>query len=401
VRAFRALPFAAALAAAPWTPALALDYQAHGFAAQGYTRSDGNNVFGNSTDAGGATRYYEAGLSGTVSFRPDLLFSAQGTIRDAGETDTGKPRLDFAFLDARFFEGPERHAGLRIGRVKNPSGLYNETRDVVFTRPGILLPASVYGDNQNQRSILFSADGVQAYGESAWGANELSFTATAARDRRVPDDEARLTVDLGGTPLTLDFVDFWNARLMDEVDGGRFRFSVSTNSLRGIIHTGPGTDIDGDVNAAVWIASAQYNGPDLTLTAEYGWFPNKVYLTQAGSPVYDYKVTGEGAYAQAEYRLDASWSVLARFDATYLDRRDRSGGACTGGVPPDQGGTPLDKHACYAYDTTGGVSWRSRHFGAWAEYHWIDGTATVQALEDNAAPEPHWWLLMLMVGYRF
>ena len=55
--------------------------------------------------------------------------------------------------------------GIRVGRLKNPFGFYNDTRDVAFTRPGILLPQSIYFDRT--RNLGLSGDSVQIYGEKA------------------------------------------------------------------------------------------------------------------------------------------------------------------------------------------------------------------------------------------
>src|ERR1700726_3577650 len=80
--------------------ASAIDYQIHGYAAQGFVLSSGNNFFGTSTD--GSFDYYEAGLNAELQVRSNLLFAAQGAIRAAGITDTGRPRLDYALMDYRF-----------------------------------------------------------------------------------------------------------------------------------------------------------------------------------------------------------------------------------------------------------------------------------------------------------
>src|SRR5579862_1797261 len=127
--------------------AQAIDYQVHGYAAQGFVLSSGDNFFGHSTN--GSLDYYEAGLNAAVQLQSNLMIAAGGAIRTAGITDSGRPRLDYALLDYRFLPGIksdagfDANAGLRVGKVKNPLSFFNETRDVIFTRPSILLP-SVY-----------------------------------------------------------------------------------------------------------------------------------------------------------------------------------------------------------------------------------------------------------------
>ncbi len=133
-----------------------LQYQIHGFAAQAYAHSDGNNYVGSSLD--GSFEFFELGLNGSVAYGP-LTVSAQGLVRKFGEIDDGQPRLDYGFADYRLFSTMNYNAGIRAGRVKNYYGLYNDSRDVVFTRPGVLLPGSVYFESTGIRALLFSSDG--------------------------------------------------------------------------------------------------------------------------------------------------------------------------------------------------------------------------------------------------
>src|SRR5258706_8697146 len=109
-------------------PAVALEYQAHGYAAQGFVLSSGNNVFGDSTD--GSLSYYEVGLNAEIQVSPRLLLAAQGAVRDAGVTDSGVARLHYALMDYRIVSGAETNAGVGIGSFKNPLVFYNGTCEV-------------------------------------------------------------------------------------------------------------------------------------------------------------------------------------------------------------------------------------------------------------------------------
>src|SRR5688500_7904756 len=195
----------------------AIDYQVHGYAAQGFVLSRHNDVFGDSTD--GSFDYYEAGINAAVQVRPYLSFAAQAAIRDAGISDDGSLRLDYAVADYRLVSEATTQAGLRAGKVKNALGFYNETRDVVFTRPSILLP-SIYSDNQNQRSLIFTAPGAQVYGGTFAGSHELSFSGTVNAERDVRESDERLLIQLS-VPFDLRIGDSWNVQLMDSIDGGR------------------------------------------------------------------------------------------------------------------------------------------------------------------------------------
>jgi hypothetical protein len=397
----RALP--ALIGSLAVSSAQAVDYQVHGYAAQGFVLSSGNNFFGDSTS--GSVDYYEAGLNAEVEVRPNLLFAAQGAIRAAGVTDTGRPRLDYALMDYRFLPGLntdagiDANAGVRIGKVKNPVGFFNETRDVIFTRPSILLP-SVYGDNQNQRDLVFAAPGAQLYGNLIWGEHEFSLTGTASSNRGVTEAEDRLLVTLS-VPFSLRIEDSWNAQLMDSIDGGRWQFGVSTFYGRFILTaalpTVPPEAIYGSIGVSLDVLSARYNAERFSITAEYAINPNKDLVSLGGAIIENVDIIADTGYVQADYRIDSRWGAMARIDASFRNRSDRDGQAYAAANPG------VDPASRYGYDLTVGLHWRyGEHWGIWGEYHLIDGTDNVQALQNPGRQlSDHWSMLMLMAGYKF
>ena len=142
--------------------------QVHGFLSQGYFLTTDNNLFG-SSERGGSLDFTEIGVNASWTPRPNLLLTAQVLSRRAGEAAKNELELDFALLDYAALSTAERRLGIRLGRVRLPFGLYNDTRDVAFTRPSILLPQSIYLDRARELSI--SADGAMFYAEqhSPWG----------------------------------------------------------------------------------------------------------------------------------------------------------------------------------------------------------------------------------------
>jgi hypothetical protein len=371
-------------------PAFAFDYQIHGFATQGFILSDGNNLFGDSTH--GSFEYFEAGVSAAVQLRPDLLISAQGVVRDAGATDTGKPRLDYALLDYRAYSGTESGVGLRLGKVKNPFGLFNDTRDVVFTRPGILMPTSIYNDNLGERSILFSSNGAQLYGNRLLGSHDISFVGTVARNRKFSDSEKRLVLggELPGFDFDLKLKNFWNARVMDELDGGRWRFALSHTDTDLVVNTDPSFATFGRLGVTLDVLSAQFNAETFSLTSEYILYSAKSDFTFGGQTQASTDRL-DGGYIQADYRFNPQWAAMLRYDAYFSDRNNRSGSNCG------------NRYDCFALDATAGVSWRyDEHWGVWGEYHYIDGIATLQPLDNEGrTPVNHWSVFLLMAGYHF
>jgi hypothetical protein len=375
------------------TCAVALDYQVHGYAAQGFVYSDDNNFFGKSSD--GSFDYYEAGLNASVQVHSKLLFAAQGAIRDAGISDDGSLRLDYAVADYRFLEGVRTSLGVRAGKVKNPLGFYNETRDVVFTRPSILMPVG-YSDNQNQRSLVFTAPGAQIYGTQVWGRHELSFTATHSFDHDVRRSDERLLIDLSGLPFDLHIEDSWNAKIMDSIGGGRWQFAVSHFFGRFNLRTPQTVQVAGRFDVGITLFSARFNADKFSITAEYGINPNKDVVTLGGAPYLRTSITADGGYLQGEYRINSSWGAFARAEAQFADRGDRSGREFAAENP----GT--DRYSRRTRAFVVGANWRyGEHWGVWGEYHWINGTSQLQDLENPQPLAKHWSLIMLMAGYKF
>lgn len=376
------------------SPALAIDYQVHGYAAQGFLYSDENNFFGKSSD--GSTDYYEAGLNASIQVHPKLTFAAQAAIRDAGISDDGTLRLDYALADYRFLTTVESSAGVRVGKVKNPVGFYNETRDVIFTRPSILMPG-VYSDNQNQRSLVFTGPGAQLYGSKISGRHEWSLTGTLSDDRNVRRSDERLLINLGALPFDLRLKDSWNAQIMDSIDGGRWQFAVSHFFGRFTLATPETVGLAGKFDVSLTVFSARFNAEKVSVTAEYVRNPNKNRLTAAGIPILQTRVVADRGYLQGEYRFNTSWGAVARLDASFSNMHDRDGREFAAANPG------ADRKSQFTRDLMLGVNWKyGEHWGLWGEYHWIDGTASLQRLENPAGtPEGRWSLLILMAAFRF
>lgn len=146
-------------------------FQVHGFASQGYFLSSENNLYGQSSKPHGTLGLTEAGIN--MSLRPvnNVRLAAQGIYRHAGAMNESA-QIDYALLDWTFLEHEDLRMGLRLGRIKNPFGFYNETRDVAFTRPSITLPSIYY---ERSRNLVLSADGAQLYANNNTPIGSFSF----------------------------------------------------------------------------------------------------------------------------------------------------------------------------------------------------------------------------------
>ncbi|BBI52349.1 hypothetical protein HORIV_47700 [Vreelandella olivaria] len=136
--------------------------QVHGFLSQALIITDDNNFFGHSSRDEGSLEFTEVGLNASLRPHQDVLVAAQVLSRRAGgESSDAEAKLDYGLIDYQMISNQQRNFGVQLGRIKNPFGFYNQTRDVAFTRPSILLPQSIYFDRT--RSMALTGDGVTFY----------------------------------------------------------------------------------------------------------------------------------------------------------------------------------------------------------------------------------------------
>jgi len=375
------------------------DLQIHGFIGQSYIVTSHNDVFGNS-DKGGSFGLTEAGLNASFRPLPKLLVSAQVLSRRAGEGNSGMPRLDFAFLDYRLYSHEANQFGIRVGRLKNPFGFYNDTRDVPFTRPSILLPQSIYFDRT--RNLALSGDSVQIYGDFShpkWGtfSTQLGLLFPIVNDR---DTRASVLEGLGGH-LTREVS--YIGRGIYETNDKRIRLSVSGIWLNAN-YVPTTAEIEkqlssGSLQFSPIYFSAQYNAERWSLTSEFAIrhfaFSGFNNLKLDGTNFY-----GESYYVQGEYRFTPKWEGFVRYDALFTDRSDKSGRQW---VSEDSKRDGLE-HTRYAKDITVGLRWNvTPEFMLRAEYHHVIGTGWLSKL-DNPNPtftNKEWDLFAIQGSYRF
>ncbi len=366
--------------------------QFHGFLSQGFVLTSANRWFGDSEN--GSLDFTEAGLN--FSFRPagPLRLAAQGVYRRSGRLNPNELRLDYALADYTFLSTSRGRLGILLGRVKNPLGLYNETRDVAFTRPTIFLPQSIYFDRT--RNLGLANDGFQFYGEYSTNWGDWFLRAGAGWPNGTKDKEfERLTL---GANFDGEYDPHLSAigRLMYEYQGGMVRLAVTGSLVH--THYQPGSDNpfeDGKVIFKPLIFSAQYNGEKLTLTGEYALRFTK--LKDFGRFFPDTSETAESYYLQASYRILPKVELVGRYDVFFSDRDDTSGRKFS-----ELTGRP--RHTRFARDWTAGIRWDITPW--WmirAEYHNVNGTGWLAVSEngDFSDTQKHWHMFALLTAFRF
>jgi len=385
------LPFLSSL------PPLPHNLQIHGFASQSWLMSsDKNNFFGKSSSDGESFDFREFGLNASMRPVSRLQFSAQMISRTAGKGSPGNIRLDYGFMDYTYFSGEASQLGIRLGRMKTPLGFYNDTRDVPFTRPSILLPQSIYFDRT--RKLAIAADGMHLYGEYRSDFGDLSFQGGVVRPL-VRGDEAEAAVFGRQLPGHLSPEISYTGRVNYDLDGGRIRFAVSGSHLNMGYVPGMVDPVHaGTIRFTPVIFSAQYNAERWSLTTEYALrhleYNNFVAFK-------DMNIWGESYYFQGAYRFTPDWEGFVRYDVYLADRSDPHGTKWVAEQPAQRAGQGFSR---FAKDITVGIRWNvTPEFMLRAEYHNVNGTGWLSTLDNPNRGDlsQRWDLFTILGSYRF
>jgi hypothetical protein len=377
--------------------------QAHGFISQSLVYTSDNNVGGSSDDAL-ASNLRELGANLSWRPTPDWLISGQALARWAGESDRGELRLDYGFVDRTLFANGEDQVGLRAGKIKNPYGFFNTTRDVAHTRPGIIMPQSIYLDRI--RNFLLSAPGVAAYGNHAGDKVEASWSLGAVRFDADDADLERLFL-LDDRPGKLASDTSWLGQVMTEIDGGRWRIGLTLGEVN--MHFDPSAAMAsqpaflqlarGRNRLTPYVLSLEHNAEKYSLTGEYSQVRHES-RDYASSPLNILAIglqkpnTIEAWYLQATYRPSPDWRIYLRRDEIYLDKEDKEGTRNPNPLYP--------AYATFSKDWTVGARYDLNAWSFSAEYHKVDGTLWLSPLDTPLPSQKERWnMLLLQAAWRF
>ncbi|MEC9483854.1 MAG: hypothetical protein UMU75_11150 [Halomonas sp.] len=366
--------------------------QVHGFLSQAWVVSEGNDFFASSSEDNGSFKYREMGVNASLRPQRDILVAAQVLSRELGDyADDATPVLDYGIVDYQMISSDERRLGLQAGRFKNPFGFYNQTRDIAFTRPSILLPQSLYFERT--RSLALAADGVAVYGEERLGSGVLRAQLGAGIPQT--DDDLVDSLGLGRDPGELDGEASFIGQILYEHDGGRIIAALSTANVNAHFDSSLGGPGDADFHFQPWILSLQYNEEHWSLTTEYAL--RSLSLQGFDNQRRDFDFTGESWYLQYTRRFLDDWQWLLRYDVLTNDRKDRWGERFeSAGYGP--------AYSRYAKDWTTGLQWRvSPRVLVAAEYHLVEGTGWLPLINGEREPDrdKYWSLWLMQASFRF
>jgi len=357
-------------------------FQLHGFLEQAAVYTSDNNLHGSSND-GISTAYNEAGINAAWKPVSSFRLAGQLTARNDGNSDNGEIRNDYFNLDWQFLARDAWNLGWRYGRVRNSLGLYNDTRDVAHTRPGVTLPSVIY--LEQVRDVFMSRDGYAVYGDYYTPLGAFSFDGGSGK-LSVDDNIASeaLLMKLDGVDTHGAHTDQFQVRWDNPSNDWRLAYSYMRFATD-LYYRG-----DGDFALTMNLLSMQYTAEFWQLTAEYLRFTYDVNFLQQVK-----RYPGEVAWAQFTYFLSPSWQVFARYEDAAFDRDHRNGSSM------EELGFP--RHVGYRRDAGLGVRWDiDQHWMVAAEAHYLEGVLGI-SVTDNTFLEtaPYWNMAIFEVGFRF
>lgn len=144
--------------------------QIHGFATQGLLYSSNNNYL-STTSSNGSLQWTDGAVSISDSLSDNLRIGIQLHMYQLGQFGGPNIQVDWASGDYKIND----RAGFRVGKVKTPLGLFNDSQDVDAVHLWALLPQSMYPTDN--RSFTLSQLGGEFYGASSLGkkAGELVY----------------------------------------------------------------------------------------------------------------------------------------------------------------------------------------------------------------------------------
>ena len=408
------------------------DVQIFGFVSQGYLKTTENNfILSNSKD--GSWEFSEAALTTMVSPTDKLRMGVQLFARDLGDQGNHEVSIDWAFGDYRWRD----YLGIRAGRFKYPSSLYNDVRDIDIGRVPLLLPQSNY--EELSRDFALALNGLNMYGnlplslagdldydifsggmsiintrsllfQDVFYSHIIVFTeiiymalnpavSSASYDGFSNEDMALRNIY--GFKLS------WNTPISGLRCGGAFSSMDFNESFLAhftmVIPTGDPQNpyfqsqtipISGEFDVTIQTYFAEYIWNNLTLAAEFNSRHNDGKLKIGSDPAISDK-KGEAYYGLASYRINEWLALSAYYSINYPDNKDKDGVNEIAKGNPDYFAWQKDITMTSRFDIT--PYWILK-----LEYHIINGAAQgIEVMNRDSVMEKDWSIFAFKSTFSF
>ena len=301
----------------------------HGFASQGLLTSSDYNYMGKTSHGLGSPEFNEFGLNASISPFARTRISAQAFAFDLGNVGNYTPMLDYGLIDYNFCN----EFGIRGGRIRRPSGIYNQFVDVDLARTYVLLPQGVY--DARWRDFYASLDGGSLYGNVNLGkAGSLSYEGFGGMINLVSDGGIARIVENQlrgkGLPFSVDQMGssplagvqlWWNTPVEGLRAGYNIFESLGMNSDASLYHPKAGTiPLHLDADTLAMQTSLEYVWKSWTFQAECFYRETEQKNTQTmlgASTVTINKNNPLAWYVGAAYRVNKWMEVGTYYTEAY------------------------------------------------------------------------------------
>jgi predicted porin len=402
-----------------------------GYVSQAIINTSRNRFFGDSTRSI-SPDYREIQLLLSVNLLQQVQLSTSLLSRRAGGVDDGDPRIDHAFLSYNFLHDLDHSVGIRLGRIKAPVGLFGDTRDVSFVRPGILLPQSIY--SERFRDPMFAFDGFELFGQRLWDISSLGWQVVV----NFNEPDTGYFEDLLRYQISSDDIKVKPSgavRTIYDWDAGRLRLAATygllqyeiDNANNPLALTPQLQSTDTEISTRALILSMEYNAQKWRLMGEYLHSSNEFRHTLSGL---DTDSPGLSWYLQTTYRFNPKWEGILRYSTFYINKNDPDGSGFEQLIGMKQAelnalvamnpglltipefaalynqftSQSIKGHSTYAKNWVVGLGWNiSSTMLARLEYFIVDGTGWIPQSDVESSTENKrcWNMLMAQFSWRF
>lgn len=377
-------------------------FQLHGFISQGYLDSTANN-FMDEESRTGTFAFTDMAINANLALSDHFRAGAQIYIRNFGDYSEDDIQLDWALIDYHLHDA----LGIRLGKVKLPMGLYNETRDSDFLRNMIFLPQSVYDDTRRDLYLSYVGGGLHGNVQlNGWGdfdyhlfAGETCFpeeSVLAESNKRniiarIDRNNSAITPNPAIPPAYVS-----SDRESNELFGGSLVFNHTNDHLRlgaTWMHAHNQVFVNGASSPALeseihhkYVLSLEYSWLDWILSGEYG----ETHRTQTMYGQTTIDGPSQGWYVMLSYSPFAKWTLSALYDEFYRLKNDKDGSTLT----TSYSGWRKDIGLGIRYDMND--SWNAKF-----EYHWLDGAAMQLNVFNPEGLARYWNYCAAKVSFSF
>jgi hypothetical protein len=357
-----------------------LNLQVHGYATQGFLYSNQNSWNGTDSQNGSAA-WTEAVVNLSVQPQSKLRVGVQARYFLLGDYGD-QIALDWAQIDYKFND----RLGFRVGDVKTPSGMLNETQDIDPAHLWALLPQSVY-PIASRDSLLDHFGGVvygafplgerfgkleyQGYGgERVIGGSDGLFTQLNALGFTLPNGTRGPTY---GAAL------IWRTPLPGLKIGASWEYDhetgeLNTNQMQGTLEDGP---------IRIPYLYGQYERGHLMIGGEYTRAALNSTSRFPNLPAFVNPIDSRSFYVMSSYKVTSKFTAGAYYSYSINLK-----------APVSSSRFQKDWTISTRYDF-------NPYLYAKAEQHFINGTATGFEASDNPNLQPTTRMTILKLGVSF